>query len=175
MSTTAPRPTDQHTAAASAAAPAAHPRAACPHPADRYRVSGARALVTGASRGIGRAVALALADAGADLALAARTTAALESSVAAVEERGRKAFPVAGDLAVPGMAAEVVELAAAALGGLDIVVHNAGILPSDGGPVPILAPFQETRQRHWVQVVSVNLNATAELCRTAHPHLADSD
>ncbi|WP_030746886.1 SDR family NAD(P)-dependent oxidoreductase [Streptomyces griseus] len=140
-----------------------------------FRLDGARALVTGASRGIGKAVAEALADAGCDVVVTARTPSALDDTVRAVEDRGRKAVVLAGDLAEPGVAADLVDGAAAALGGLDVVVHNAGTLPTAADGSPLLAPLQHARQQDWDAVVTVNLNATAALCRAAHPHLAGSD
>jgi NAD(P)-dependent dehydrogenase (short-subunit alcohol dehydrogenase family) len=118
------------------------------------RLDGARALVTGASRGIGKA---------------------LDATVRAVEDRGHKAVALAGDLAEPGTAEAITDQAAAALGGLDIVVHNAGVLPLDEDGNPVLVPFQYSAQPHWDQVITVNLNATAALCRAAHPHLAASE
>jgi NAD(P)-dependent dehydrogenase (short-subunit alcohol dehydrogenase family) len=141
---------------------------------DLFRLDGARALVTGASRGIGKAVAEGLADAGCDLAVTARTLPALDNTLKAVEGRGRKAVALDGNLAVPGVAADMVDRAAAALGGLDVVVHNAGTLPTAEDGTPLLAPLQHARQQDWDTVVTVNLNATAALCRAAHPHLADS-
>lgn len=139
-----------------------------------FRLDGARALVTGASRGIGKAVAVILAEAGADLALSARTPEALEETADRVERAGRKTVLVPGDLAVPGTADAVVDGAAASLGGLDIVVHNAGTLPCrpDGGQV--MVPLQWATQEDWDTVVAVNLNATAALCRRAHAHLLGS-
>ncbi|MER6838831.1 SDR family oxidoreductase [Streptomyces cellulosae] len=142
---------------------------------DLFRLDGARALVTGASRGIGKAVAEALADAGCDLAVTARTLPALDRTRKAVEERGRTAVALDGDLALPGAAADLVDRAAAALGGLDVIVHNAGTLPTTEDGSPQLAPLQHARQQDWDAVVTVNLNATAALCRAAHPHLAESD
>lgn len=142
---------------------------------DLFRLDGARALVTGASRGIGKAVAEGLADAGCDLVLTARTLSALDATARAVEERGRKAVALAGDLARPGTAADLVDEAAEALGGLDVIVHNAGTLPTADDGSPLLAPLQHARQQDWETVVTVNLNATAALARAAHPHLADSD
>ncbi|AJT65119.3 hypothetical protein T261_3450 [Streptomyces lydicus] len=141
---------------------------------EAFRLEGARALVTGASRGIGRAVAVALAQAGADLALSARSATALTETAEHVMKEGRAAVLVPGDLADTGAADAVVDQAATALGGLDIVVHNAGILPSRPDGSPTMVPLQDSAQRDWDTVVSVNLNATAALCRRAHRYLAAS-
>ncbi|MFE7478805.1 SDR family NAD(P)-dependent oxidoreductase [Streptomyces sp. NPDC057552] len=141
---------------------------------DLFRLDGARALVTGGSRGIGRAVAEGLADAGCDLAVTARTLPALDATIRAVAERGRKAVALDGDLAEPGTAATLVDRAAAALGGLDVIVHNAGTLPTTEDGSPLLVPLQQAEQRDWESVVSVNLNATAAVCRAAHPYLLES-
>ncbi|MEU9121571.1 SDR family NAD(P)-dependent oxidoreductase [Streptomyces sp. NPDC048506] len=139
-----------------------------------FRLDGRRALVTGASRGIGKAVAVAFAQAGADLALSARTSDALRETAALVEAEGRTAVLVPGDLSAAGAADGVVDEAAAKLGGLDTVVHNAGILPARPDGSPVLDPLQYSAQEDWDQVLSVNLNATAALCRRAHRHLAGS-
>ncbi|QIQ06897.1 SDR family NAD(P)-dependent oxidoreductase [Streptomyces liangshanensis] len=139
-----------------------------------FRVDGARALVTGASRGIGRAVARALAEAGADVALSARTGDALKETASLVQDQGRTAVLVPGDLADTARAAHVVDQAAHALGGLDIVVHNAGVLPMEEDGSPVVLPLQESFQRDWDSVLHVNLGATAAVCRAAHPHLAAS-
>ncbi|GHE05665.1 SDR family NAD(P)-dependent oxidoreductase [Streptomyces alanosinicus] len=141
---------------------------------DLFRLDGARVLVTGASRGIGAAVARGLADAGCDLVLTARTLPALDGTVRAVVDRGRRAVALDGDLAEPDVAADLVDRAATALGGLDVVVHNAGIVPTAEDGSPVLAPLQHARQQDWEAVVTVNLNATAALCRAAHPRLARS-
>jgi NAD(P)-dependent dehydrogenase (short-subunit alcohol dehydrogenase family) len=143
--------------------------------AEPFRLDGVRALVTGASRGIGRAVALALADAGADLAVSARTERALQDTAAEVADRGRKAVVVPGDLTGAGTAAAVVDEAAGRLGGLDAVVHNAGLLPAGQDGTPLMVPLQHSRQEDWQTVVALNLNASADVCRHAHRHLAASD
>lgn len=90
-------------------------------------LTGKKAVVTGAGRGIGRAVALALAAAGADVALIARTVSQLEAVAAEVRKIGRRALVVPGDAAKPETAAAVVEQTVAELGGLQILVNNAGM------------------------------------------------
>ncbi|WEB44880.1 SDR family oxidoreductase [Streptomyces yunnanensis] len=145
---------------------------ATPH--DPFRLDGARALVTGASRGIGRATAVTLARAGADLALSARNQDALKETAALVEDEGRTAVLVPGDLAEPGTAEAVVDAAATALGGLNVVIHNAGVLPAQDDGTPTLVPLQDSAQVDWDHVLAVNLNATAALCRRAHRHLTAS-
>lgn len=89
---------------------------------------GKRALVTGASRGIGAAIALALAEKGADVAVAYERSADRAAEVVrAIQEKGRKAIAIQADSADPIAVKRSVDEAAQALGGLDILVNNAGI------------------------------------------------
>jgi NAD(P)-dependent dehydrogenase (short-subunit alcohol dehydrogenase family) len=92
-------------------------------------LDGKVALITGGSKGIGRAIALAYADAGADVALAARGAEALEKTAKEVEERGRRAIFVPTDVADAEQVATLVERTTTELGGLDILVNNAGAAP----------------------------------------------
>ncbi|MBL8700666.1 MAG: SDR family oxidoreductase [Alphaproteobacteria bacterium] len=89
-------------------------------------LGGKVALVTGASRGIGRAIAIALAREGCDIVATARDSALLETMAAEVRAAGRTAVTQAGDLRKPDTAAAVLELAKRAYGRLDILVNNAG-------------------------------------------------
>src|SRR5512146_2131649 len=93
----------------------------------RFSLAGKRALVTGASRGLGRVIALALAEAGADIVISARDAAALDGVAEEIRGLGRQAAPVVADLAERGAARMVVAEAWECLGSLDVVVACAGI------------------------------------------------
>jgi len=92
-----------------------------------FSLSGRKALVTGASRGIGAALAVGLAEAGADVAVAAREPSALAATAAAIADAGRKSVAIAIDVRDPAAIRAGVEKAVQALGGLDILVNNAGV------------------------------------------------
>ena len=94
---------------------------------DRFRLDDRRAFVTGASRGIGRAIALALAEAGADVAVAARDETRLNTLATEIETLGRRAHVVPLDLAKLESIEPAIDAAANALGGLDLLVNNAGV------------------------------------------------
>jgi NAD(P)-dependent dehydrogenase (short-subunit alcohol dehydrogenase family) len=117
---------------------------------DRFRLDGRTAIVTGASSGLGVDFATALAEAGADVVLAARRTDRLETTKAAVEGAGRRALAVGTDVAVPDDCRRLVETAIGAFGRVDILVNNAGI----GTAVPA------TREKpdEFRRVIDVNLN-----------------
>jgi NAD(P)-dependent dehydrogenase (short-subunit alcohol dehydrogenase family) len=117
---------------------------------DRFRLDGKVAIVTGASSGLGVAFAKALAEAGADVALAARRVDRLEDTRALVEACGRRATTVRADVAEPDDCQGAVDAAVRDLGRLDILVNNAGV----GTAVPAL---RETPEQ-FRQVIDVNLN-----------------
>ena len=93
----------------------------------QFSLDGRKALVTGASRGIGRAIAEGLAGAGADVAIAARNTAALEGCAKAISGLGRCVHSINMDVSDVGSCRRGVAEAAEKLGGLDILVNNAGV------------------------------------------------
>lgn len=130
---------------------------------ERFRLTDKVAIVTGAGKGIGAAIALAFADAGADVALLARTVADLEQVAEAVRERGRRALIVPTDVIdLPKLEAAVTQTVAE-LGAIDVVVNNAG------GAVP--APFMDTRPEHMEWAFHFNVSSPVELTRLCVPHL----
>ena len=117
---------------------------------DLFRLDGKVAIVTGASSGLGVAFAQALAEAGADVVLAARRVDRLADTAALVEAAGRRALTVQTDVADPGACQALVDAAMAELGHVDVLVNNAGI----GTAVPAT---RETPEQ-FRQVIDVNLN-----------------
>jgi len=122
------------------------------------------ALVTGAARGIGRAVALGLARAGFDVAVHyRRSRAEAEAVAAAVRKAGRRALTLAGDLTDAAQARAVVEGAAARLGGLAVLVNNVGDY--------LYKPIEVLRPEEWRYVLDSNLNSAFYTTQPALAHL----
>jgi short-subunit dehydrogenase len=129
----------------------------------RLDLRGSRVLLTGASSGIGRALGFALAASGARLALASRDRGRLDDLAAAVRQRGGAAVVTPADVTDAGQRQMVVESAASALGGLDVLVNNAG--------VGATGPFLDATEEQLRRVMEVNFFAATELTRLALPHL----
>jgi len=131
-----------------------------------FDLTGKRALVTGASRGIGRAIAVAYARAGADVALLARNADLLTDVAAEVEALGRRAVVATADV----LDADVTRAAAAgaigALGGLDILVNNAG-----GNSFSI--PVAQMRMSGWEKTMRLNLDSIVHITQESLPALGD--
>jgi len=133
---------------------------------DRFRLTDRVAVVTGAGRGIGAATALALAEAGADVLISARTQDELAKVVREVEAAGRRAVAVPADLTDLDAVAGLADAAAGAFGRLDIVVNNLG------GAMP--RPFLATKPRHLANAFGFNVATAHSLTAAAVPHLLNS-
>ncbi len=131
------------------------------------RLSGKTALVTGAGKGIGRAIALRLAAEGAHVAVGVRKETDAASVVAEIVSAGGSAQAVLLDVVDPASVATGVERAARPDRRLDILVNNAGI----GGPSPFDGDVRSDEA--WAQILDVNLTGTWRVCRAARPFLPD--
>jgi len=131
---------------------------------DLFDLSGKVALVTGASRGLGAAMALALADAGADVAVHASENAPLATE-AAIAAKGRRARSFAANLARRDETKRLVPAVIAAFGRLDILVNNAGTI--------LRAPAALHPDDSWDEVITVNLSSVFFLARAAGAHMID--
>jgi len=123
-----------------------------------FTLQGKKALVTGASRGIGKAVAIGLAEAGADVALVSRSDVLFQTAQE-IEKLGRKALVIQEDLTRPEAAEKVVNATVKSFGRLDILVNNAGTTRR--------APVEDYGDEDWEVVIELNLNAVFRLCRAA--------
>lgn len=132
----------------------------------RINLEGKTALVTGASRGIGRAIAIGFAENGADVALSARSAEALAETQAAVESLGRKAVLVPADVTDRDAAQAMVATAVETLGHLDVVVNNAG-------GTAFMVPFTELRFEGWDKIMRLNASSIVHVLQAAGPHMLE--
>ncbi|HEY1479430.1 MAG TPA: SDR family oxidoreductase [Gaiellales bacterium] len=133
---------------------------------DIFRLDGYAAIVTGAGRGIGAAIAESFAGAGADLTLVARTEADLDAVAARVRALGRSALVLPCDISDVSQAREVVAQTVAEYGRIDVLVNNAG------GAAP--ADYLETTPEALDEAFHFNVSAAFELIKQATPHLLES-
>jgi 7-alpha-hydroxysteroid dehydrogenase len=133
---------------------------------DRFRVDDQVAVVTGSGQGIGRAIAWALADGGADVVLNARRLADLEVTADGVRQRGRRALVVAGD--IRDFSETLAERAVAELGTIDIWVNNVG--GSDEKDVHLLA---DTSDETFRSQLELNLTSAFQGCRAAANRMSE--
>jgi 3-oxoacyl-[acyl-carrier protein] reductase len=127
-------------------------------------IAGRTAVVTGASRGIGRAVAAALAAEGVGLILSARGAGDLETAVGELRAAGADAVGVAGDVCDPATTAALITAATRAHGGIDIVVNNAG---GESGHQPL----DQLGDADWEHAYRLNVVAAVRLSMAALPHM----
>jgi 7-alpha-hydroxysteroid dehydrogenase len=132
---------------------------------ERFRLDGKVAIVTGAGRGIGAATALGLAEAGADVVLAARTAEQLEAVAAKVRDLGRRAVVAPTDVVETDNLVALVERTVDELGRIDVVVNNAGGTP----PRPLL----DTSPGYLERAFHFNVTTAFVLTKAAVPHMVE--
>ncbi len=132
-----------------------------------FSLEGKVALVTGASRGIGRAIALGFADAGADVAVAARTAGDLEVLVKEIEGKGRRGLAIPTDVTDRSQIETMVARTVEELGGLNILVNNAG-------GTKFVAPVIALRPEGWDKAIDLNLNSVFHATQVAAQHMVDA-
>ena len=131
-----------------------------------FDLTGKTAFVTGASRGIGRVVAVALADAGADVALVARSAAGLAETAEAIDAVGRKAVVIPADVTSQEEVDGAVATAIDQLGYVDIVVNNAG-------GSNFMIGFKDLRLSGWDKLIQLNLSSAVYVCHAFAGHLLE--
>ena len=147
-----------------------------------FSVEGKVALVTGGGRGMGRAIATTLAEAGADVAVISRTRTQLEETAHLVEKLGRRALPVALDVSEEESVNEAVRKVLSAFGRIDILCSNAGVFLTK--PIAVAADSKiagwelaadnadkPIQVEDWRRVLDTNLTAAFHLARAVGPHM----
>ncbi len=148
-----------------------------------WSLEGRTAIVTGAGKGIGREIALVLAEAGADIVVAARTTADIETTAADVRAMGKDAIAVTTDVTKSADCDALVERAVEKFGKIDIIVNNAGKWlrqPTVPYPDVTLRPpvvdresTSRTTDEEWHAMIETNISGVFYCCRAIAPHMID--
>ena len=129
-----------------------------------FQLEGKVALITGASKGIGEAIARGLAEFGAKVVVSSRDQKAVEAVAEAFRADGLKAIGIAANIGNIDETHALVDKTVEAYGGLDIIINNAAANPAFG-------PIQKTEQRAFDKIIDVNLKGPLELCKKAYPIL----
>ncbi|HUR97352.1 MAG TPA: 2-dehydro-3-deoxy-D-gluconate 5-dehydrogenase KduD [Pyrinomonadaceae bacterium] len=132
---------------------------------DKFKLDGKVALVTGASSGLGQAVAIGLAEAGADVACHARSSGKADDTCTAIQKFDRRAITVAGDMAVKETPSRLVAQTVEHFGKIDILINNAGTIRR--------SPATEFSEEDWSAVIEVNLSSVFRLSQEAGRKMID--
>jgi NAD(P)-dependent dehydrogenase (short-subunit alcohol dehydrogenase family) len=149
-----------------------------------FKLEGKSAIVTGAGRGIGKAIALTLAEAGAHIIAAARTREEIEDTAAEVQKTGRECLPVPADVSKSSDVARMVEVAVSKFGKIDILINQAGrgggrkplvLLPGYNPPGAKDFPdfFTPMSEAMWHSVMDTNLTSMFLCARAVGPHMIE--
>jgi len=146
-------------------------------------LQGKTAVVTGGGRGIGREIALALAEAGSDVVVAARTSSEIEATAADIRSMGRKAIALHTDVSKSDEVDSLAERALEHFGKIDVLVNNAGklmrlpVVPFPDAtvnpPVVTRDSISRTTDEEWQNVLNPNLNGVFYCCRAFAPHMME--
>jgi 2-deoxy-D-gluconate 3-dehydrogenase len=133
---------------------------------DKFKLDGKIALVTGAAAGLGQSMAVALAEAGADVAVHSRTAGQSAETCDMISSLGRRVVPVSGDMADKEAPARIVEDTVSQFGRIDILINNAGMIRR--------APAVDFSEDDWQAVIEVNLSSVFRLSQAAGRVMMDS-
>lgn len=133
---------------------------------NKFSLSGKVAIVTGGGRGIGGAIALALARAGADVIPTSRTLSEVQKVVEEIKEMGRVSLAITVDVKDQGQIQGLMDKITKKLGKIDILVNAAGISP-------IFKRAEETREEEWDEIIAVNVKGTFLCCQEAYKRMRD--
>jgi NAD(P)-dependent dehydrogenase (short-subunit alcohol dehydrogenase family) len=129
-----------------------------------FQLDGKIALVTGASKGIGEAIARGLAEFGAKVVISSRKQDAVDEVARGFRADGLKATGIAANMSSIEDIHHLVDKTVETYGGLDIIINNAAVNP-------VLGPIQNTDERAFDKIIEVNLKGPFELCKKAYPNL----
>jgi NAD(P)-dependent dehydrogenase (short-subunit alcohol dehydrogenase family) len=132
---------------------------------EKFRLNGKVCVVTGASRGLGRGISIALAQASASVVVAARTEGAIKEVAAAIKDVGGRAVAIRCDVRDSQSCSLLVERAISEFGKIDVLVNNAG-----GGD---MKPIVEMSEEEWVRIVDLNVNSTFRMCKAVGRHMIE--
>jgi 2-deoxy-D-gluconate 3-dehydrogenase len=132
---------------------------------DNFKLDGKIALVTGASSGLGQAIAIALAEAGADVAAHCHTAGKADETCGEIQKLGRRSIPVTGDMADKSAPSRMMEEVISEFGRIDILINNAGTIRR--------TPAVDYSEEYWSAVIEVNLSSVFRLSQAAGKRMVE--